>query len=175
MNAANRLERSTGPSAPTATAPALRRFMRRWPGGVAVVTSAVGTEPAEPVGCTVSAFISVSLRPPLVLVSLARGSRTLAAIDRQGMFGVNVLAATQHGLATRFADPTGDRFADVPYHWENQVPVLEETAASAVCAVDRIVAAADHALVLGAMLHCRQDDTTRPIVFFAGSYSTVSP
>ncbi|MFD9697625.1 flavin reductase family protein [Lentzea sp. NPDC059081] len=154
------------------TGPALRRFMRRWPGGVAVVTSAAGT---EPVGCTVSAFLSVSLRPPLVLVSLAEGSRTLAAVERQGRFGVNVLAAAQSDLATRFAAPTCDRFSDVPYHWEHGVPVLEDTVAGAVCLVDRIVAAADHALVLGAVHHCRQDDTTRPVVFFAGSYYGLSP
>lgn len=172
MNAANR---ASGSIATTATGPALRRFMRRWPGGVAVVTSAVGAEMAEPVGCTVSAFISVSLCPPLVLVSLAEGSRTLAAIEQQGRFGVNVLAAAQDALATRFAAPTGDRFADVPYHWEHGVPVLEDTAAGAVCVVDRIVAAADHALVLGALRHCRQDDTTRPVVFFAGSYYALSP
>jgi 3-hydroxy-9,10-secoandrosta-1,3,5(10)-triene-9,17-dione monooxygenase reductase component len=89
--------------------PALRAFMRNWPGGVAIVTARRGR---QPIGCTVTAFISVSLNPPLVLVSLAEQSRTRSAITAQGAFGVNVigcsvdqvLAASDHILI--FGRPT---------------------------------------------------------------------
>jgi flavin reductase (DIM6/NTAB) family NADH-FMN oxidoreductase RutF len=161
----------TAPSRPTATGPALREFMRRWPGGIAVVTGAAAE--ADPVGCTVNAFISVSLRPPTLLVSLAKGSRTLAAIARHGRFCVNVLAAGQRGLVARFSGP-GDRFAGVAFHWEHEVPVLDGVAAAAVCAVTRIVPAADHAMVLGTPRWSRQNEASYPIVYFAGAYYTLS-
>lgn len=149
------------------TGPDLRRFMRRWPGGVAVVTTA---HEGRPAGCAVNSFISVSLRPPLVLVSLAERSRTLAAIGECRAFCVNVLARRQHRLAEHFATTPGDRFAGVPYRWEGGVPVLDGTVAAAVCTVERIISAADHALVLGAPRWCAQDESAEPVVFFQGAY-----
>jgi flavin reductase (DIM6/NTAB) family NADH-FMN oxidoreductase RutF len=157
------------------TGPDLRRFMRRWPGGIAVVTSSAGRSGREPTGCTVSAFISVSLCPPLVLASLADSSRTLAAIAERRIFCVNVLAESQRGLAEQFAGVPADRFTGVSYRWEHDVPVLEGTVATAVCCVDKIVAAADHALVLGAPQWCRQDEGADPVVFFGGAYYALPP
>jgi 3-hydroxy-9,10-secoandrosta-1,3,5(10)-triene-9,17-dione monooxygenase reductase component len=159
----------------TVEGPALRRFMRRWPGGIAVVTTVADRYGRQAVGCTVSAFISVSLRPPLVLVSLAEHSSTLAAVAERQIFCVNVLAESQRELAEQFATASVDRFAGVAYGWEQGVPVLEGTVAAAVCRVDRIVAAADHALVLGVPQWCRQDENADPVVYFEGAYYTLPP
>jgi flavin reductase (DIM6/NTAB) family NADH-FMN oxidoreductase RutF len=154
----------------TVSGPTLRRFMRRWPGGIAVVTSAADTRASTPVGCTVSAILSVSLAPPLVLVSLSDHSRTLAAVTGRRRFCVNVLAESQRELAERFASQAVDRFADVPHRWEQGVPVLADTAATAVCEVERIMPVADHVLVLGTPIWCRQDDDADPVVFLDGTY-----
>src|SRR5687768_5147582 len=113
------------PRAPIDTAAPVDRFrdlMAGWPTGVAVVTGADGT---RPLGCTVTALASVSVDPPLLLVSLATTSRTLAAVRRTGRFGVCVLAAAQRHLARAFAagEPTA-RFAGVPFRWTLGVPVL---------------------------------------------------
>jgi 3-hydroxy-9,10-secoandrosta-1,3,5(10)-triene-9,17-dione monooxygenase reductase component len=162
--------------ATTVASPDLRRLMRRWPAGVAVVTSTQwqGRDQAEaarvPSGCTVNTFISVSLRPPLILVSLSGHSRTLAAIVDYRAFGVNVLAEQQFRLADHFASAAGDRFAGVPYQWEAGVPVLDGTAAAVGCTVEQIMAGGDHALVLGSPWWCRQDDDAHPIVSYDGSY-----
>ena len=85
----------------TLTGADFRAFMRTWPTGVAVVTSTAGP---EPVGCTVNTFTSVSLCPPLLLISLARHSGTLAAITRRESFGVNVI-----GFADRAPGRRGGR------------------------------------------------------------------
>jgi Conserved protein/domain typically associated with flavoprotein oxygenases, DIM6/NTAB family len=121
-------------------------FMRAWATGIAVVTS---RRDRRSVGCTVTAFTSVSLRPPLLLVSLARGSRTLAALEEYGSFGVNVLPAEHAQLAEHFATAPGDRFAGVAHHLTEGVPLLEGALATAVCQVEHTFTVADHTLVLG--------------------------
>lgn len=162
------LHKLRGPAHPV-TEQALRHFMRSWPGGVAIVTGALDGRPA---GCTVNSFISVSLRPPLVLVSLAHSSRTLATIAATRAFGVNVLTRHQRELAERFATGTGDRFASVHYRWEYGIPVLEGSSA-AVCGVDHIIDVADHALLLGRPEWCFTASGGDPLVFAGQAYWTL--
>ncbi|MFZ6030551.1 MAG: flavin reductase family protein [Chloroflexota bacterium] len=78
----------------------LRQAMRHWATGVTVVTS-----PRDGVhyGMTVSSFTSLSLDPPLVMVSLQQGSRTQDAVVASGVFGVTILAGDQQDLADCFA------------------------------------------------------------------------
>ncbi|WP_405541378.1 flavin reductase family protein [Streptomyces phaeochromogenes] len=142
------------------------RFMRAWATGIAVVTS---RRAQRPVGCTVTAITSVSLRPALLLVSLARDSRTLAAIQEEGAFGVNVLSAEQTGLAGHFATAPGDRFAEVPHHLVEGVPLLNEALATAVCQVEHTITVADHALVLGHPGRYGGIRALAPLIRFGGS------
>ncbi|MCX4469267.1 flavin reductase family protein [Micromonospora sp. NBC_01655] len=152
--------------------PELREFMRNWATGVAVVTSRLA---GRPVGCTVNAFTSVSLRPPLLLVSLARTSRTLTAITAEGGFAVNLLDRRQRDLADRFATATGDRFAGVAHRTVDGLPLLDGAMAVAVCAVTQFIGAADHMLVLGSPYWCEAGDDADPALFLGGRYWTVSP
>ncbi|HEX7305590.1 flavin reductase family protein [Lentzea sp.] len=142
-------------------------FMRAWPTGIAVVT---GTADHAPVGCTVNAFTSISLRPPLLMVSLARHSGTLAAIRRHGSFGVNVLGFAHRLLAARFAAPGGDRFADVPWSPRLGIPVLDAAMAAAVCEVRQVVEVADHVLVFGSPCWSGHRDEDDPLVFFGSAH-----
>ncbi|MDI5942582.1 MULTISPECIES: flavin reductase family protein [Micromonospora] len=166
--------RGSGPERATPVGgPELREFMRSWATGVAVVTSRAA---GHPVGCTVNAFTSVSLHPPLLLVSLARTSRTLAAITAEGGFAVNLLGRRQRALADRFA--TGaveDRFAGVAHRALDGMPLLDGAMAAAVCAVTQLIAVADHVLVLGSPYWCEATDDADPAVFLGGRYRTVSP
>ncbi|MFF3867912.1 flavin reductase family protein [Micromonospora sp. NPDC001898] len=152
--------------------PELREFMRNWATGVAVVTSRLA---GRPVGCTVNAFTSVSLRPPLLLVSLARTSRTLAAITAEGGFAVNLLDRRQRELADRFATAAGDRFAGVAHRTVDGLPLLDGAMAVAVCTVTQLIGVADHTLVLGSPYRFQAGDDADPAVFFGGHYRTVSP
>jgi len=148
-----------------------RHFMRNWATGVTVVTSSLGQ---QPIGCTVNAFTSVSLHPPLVLISLAEQSRTLAAITTRDDFGINLLSWRQRHLAQQFAAAIDDRFADVPYRLECGVPVLEGAMAAAVCEVERAIVAADHVLVLGRPQWLDCADSPDPVIFFGGWCRTFS-
>jgi 3-hydroxy-9,10-secoandrosta-1,3,5(10)-triene-9,17-dione monooxygenase reductase component len=152
------------------TGPTFRHFMCSWATGVAVVTSSLGQ---RPVGCTVNAFTSVSLHPPLGLVSLSERSRTLAAISACDAFGLNLLAWRQCHLARQFATATDDRFAGVPFRLEHGVPVIEGAMAAAVFTLERVIVAADHVLVLGRPRWCDCDDRPDPMIFFNGRYQAL--
>lgn len=78
----------------------LRQVMRNWASGVTIVTAKDGDQFH---GMTVSAFTSISLLPPLVLVSLEKTSRTHDMVQNSQHFGVTVLAEDQKDISDRFA------------------------------------------------------------------------
>lgn len=145
-----------------------RQLMSCWSTGVAVVTSSAD---GEPVGCTVNAITSVSLDPPSLLVGLAAGGRTLAAIQQCGRLAVNLLPARRVDLAQRFS--RGEqvaRFAEVPFRWIEDVPVLAEVFTAAVCETQRFLEVADHVLVVAEPVWWRRSPQRRPLVCFDRSY-----
>src|SRR5215469_5655910 len=89
-----------------------RTTMARFATGVTVVTT---TLDHAYFGLTVNAFCSVSLSPPLILVSLDLRSQTYASLRQSGVFAVNVLTREQEPLALRFArkDLSGKTFDDI--------------------------------------------------------------
>jgi flavin reductase (DIM6/NTAB) family NADH-FMN oxidoreductase RutF len=124
-----------------------RAVMGRLPAAVTVVTTYIDD---APIGCTVSAVMSLSLEPPSLLISLRTGASTLDAITRAGAFAVNVLSWRQRELCQRFAAaPARERFDGVPYHLRLGVPVLMGSSASVVCALHDAMDVADHTLVIG--------------------------
>ncbi|MEO3813300.1 flavin reductase family protein [Sphaerisporangium sp. B11E5] len=127
-----------------------RNLMSTFPSGVAVVTTAgrCGT----PYGMTVSSLCSLSLEPALLLVSLRRGSETLAEVEYAGVFAVNLLHQDGREAAIVFSSPVPSRFAVVG--WDTtpiwSLPALPEHAHTTMeCAVDNVVGAGDHTLVIG--------------------------
>lgn len=89
----------------------LRQAMRLWATGVTVVTAQAE---GQRHGLTVSSFTSVSVDPPLVLVSIANASRTAELIRQSGHFGVTILAEGQEEISNIFAGrvpESADRFA----------------------------------------------------------------
>ena len=151
----------------------LRRVMALAPSPVAVVT---GRDPAgEPVGMTVSSLTSVSLAPPLVLISVAAGSSTWARIAPAGRFAVNLLGAGDEELARRFASRT-ERFGGVGYDWSaHGLPLLHAAPAAAEFSVVRVDPAGDHDLVLGELVSARIMQPRAPLVHHRSAYATTVP
>lgn len=119
---------------------------RRLAAGVTIVT-ALGDD--GPTGMTASSVTSVSLRPPLLLVSLAEHSRTLAAIRSRRAFGVHLLRNDQRDLAERFATYRAGRFPERTGRRVLGVPVLPDVLAWSVCLLDGVHEYGDHTLVIG--------------------------
>ena len=90
----------------TLEAEQLRAAMRAWSSGVTVVTA---TEGSEQHGMTVSSFTSISLAPPLIVISLQTVSRTHDLVSRSQAFGVTILSVGQQDIAERFAGGTFER------------------------------------------------------------------
>lgn len=112
---------------------------------VSVVTSASG----EPHGTTVSAFASLSLEPPMVLISLSVSSELLNVIRLSGRFGLNVLSHNQSDVAMVFARKVNDRFSSVEWDQTTGVPRLGGVAAFVACEVNQFIEAGDHVIVTG--------------------------
>lgn len=143
----------------------MRTCLGRFVTGVTVVTVRSGDVVH---GATVNAFMSVSLDPPLVMVSLDRRSTACDLLDGSG-FGVNVLGADQERLAMQFAGKPSLSEGEVPWetrceHW---APKLAGTSAYFSCAPWAAHDGGDHVLYVGLVcaLECSE---TEPLVFHRG-------
>lgn len=149
---------------------ALRQLMGSFPQGVTVVT----TPGAEPRGITVSSFISVSLDPPLVLVSIARSARAHEAIEREGAYAVNILAEDQGALSEHFARQgvaSEDQFAGIGVTLSpGGCPVLSGALGHLDCRVVGTFVQADHTLFVGEVQLGTVTREARPLVFYSRGY-----
>jgi flavin reductase (DIM6/NTAB) family NADH-FMN oxidoreductase RutF len=128
----------------------LEKSFRAAMGNVAAAVSVVSTlEDGVPHGTTVSAFSSLSMDPPMLLVSLDNRSTLLTKLHIGSVVGVNVLAAHQEQVALHFARKGDDKFADVAWQVEDEAPALVERHAWVSMVVEQLILAGDHTLVLG--------------------------
>lgn len=130
----------------TAVQRAFRGAMGQVTSSVSVVTTL--TE-GVPHGTTVSAFMSLSMDPPMLTFALDRGSNLLTRLGVGSVVGVNVLAAHHDQVALRFAGKGGDKFADVPWRVENGAPALHDRHAWVALRITQLVEAGDHVLLIG--------------------------
>jgi flavin reductase (DIM6/NTAB) family NADH-FMN oxidoreductase RutF len=148
-----------------------RALMARWATGVSVVTARSGSVDA---GLTVNALLSVSLRPPALLVSLSNDADTLPVIDRSRHFAASFLAASQRDLSERFARtlPPGEKFRDVAVHpGPHGSPLLDGTLGAVECRLVSQTPAFDHVLVLGEVVHVEAGAEALPLVYFRSGYA----
>ncbi|MDH3553381.1 MAG: flavin reductase family protein, partial [Gammaproteobacteria bacterium] len=126
----------------------MRGALGQFATGVTVITTT--DSDGSPVGVTASSFNSVSLDPPLVLWSLAKSARSMAAFDRSGYFCVHVLAASQEALSARFATPGSDKFGGQDWRpGHGGVPLLQEFAARFQCKTTHTYEGGDHLIFVG--------------------------
>jgi flavin reductase (DIM6/NTAB) family NADH-FMN oxidoreductase RutF len=148
-------------------ATALRQVMGRFATGVTVVTTAHRDTIH---GMTANAFLSVSLRPPLVLVSLGR-CRMGEMLPRTRRYGISILAHDQEHFAAHFA---AQRPASVEptFTWNRGLPLLDGAIAHLVCRVVDVHPAGDHELWIGEVEHVDQREG-EPLLFYTGRFGTV--
>ena len=162
-----------------------RAAMSRLAAGVVLVTAReVPLDPDDPssplgedVGMTATAFLSVSLDPPLVLVSLRNGSRMDDLLDEQPLWAVSVLSESQRHIAGRFAmkGRISDRllFEDIPYVRGEVAgaPLVGGALATLECRTEERVTAGDHTLVIGRVLTASLPSAEGgPLAYFRGKY-----
>jgi flavin reductase (DIM6/NTAB) family NADH-FMN oxidoreductase RutF len=155
-------------AAAEAAARELRQVMGRFATGVTVVST---THRDMIHGMTANAFLSVSLRPPLVLVSLGR-CRMSEMLPRTGRYGVSVLASDQEHFAAHFA---GQRVSpvDPTFAMHEDLPLLDGALAHVGCKVVDVHPAGDHVLWIGEVEHLWHRDG-EPLLFYTGRFGTLA-
>ncbi len=147
-----------------------RQLLSRFATGVTVVTTVGPT--GQPAGMTASAIASVSLDPPLLLVSVGRQADFHPAIAAAPHFAVNVLASDQEHLSRQFATTERDRFAGVAYHaGPGSVPLLDGVVAHLLCDRWGQHEAGDHTLFFG-LVTGGQAFERQPLLYFRSGYTS---
>ncbi|HXG85342.1 MAG TPA: flavin reductase family protein [Pyrinomonadaceae bacterium] len=148
-----------------------RAALGRFASGVTVVTTRDADERLH--GITVSAFCSVSLEPPLVLVCIEKKAGSHHAFQAGKAFVVNLLAAGQQHVSDRFASRISDKFAGVAYRpGIEDLPVLEDALANLECVLKYSYDAGDHTIFVGEIENARISDG-EPLLYFHGNYRKI--
>jgi flavin reductase (DIM6/NTAB) family NADH-FMN oxidoreductase RutF len=145
---------------------ALRRTLGMFATGVTVIT-ALKSEQVH--GMTANAFMSVSLEPPLVLISVDRRTKMCSLLHEGMHYGVSVLCETQAALSDRFAGRTGENLPEPRFSVVKETPLVDGALAHFVARVERSYWGGDHSLFLGRVEYARQNAGT-PLLFHGGRY-----
>ena len=159
-----------------------RQALSRFATGVTVVTTrAPGAQQGDSqsssfVGITASSFNSVSLSPPLVLWSLGLHAGSLPLFHAGTHYVINVLAADQLDLCKQFTYGKGDRFAGVDYTLgQSGLPILNGALAWFECHNRSRYEEGDHVIFVGEVERCGLNNSSAPLVFQGGQFSTTQP
>jgi len=147
-----------------------RNALGRFATGVTVVTAAVdgGVH-----GMTANAFTSVSLDPPLVLVSIGRQARMHAHLQPPRPFGVSVLSQDQSYHAWHFAGRALEGWQPA-FAWHDGVPLIADALAHFVCRLETTYPGGDHTLFLARVAHLWHRDGS-PLTFYRGHFFGLIP
>jgi len=145
---------------------AFRRTLGMFATGVTVLTTVSG----ETVhGMTANAFMSVSLRPPLVLVSVDLRARMSNLLHEGTRLGVNVLEAGQARLSDHFAGRAVEGTPEPRFELVHDTPLVEGALAHLVARVVRSYWGGDHSLFLAQVEYARYGEG-EPLLFHGGRY-----
>jgi flavin reductase (DIM6/NTAB) family NADH-FMN oxidoreductase RutF len=146
-----------------------RKTLGHFVTGVTVVTVA---HEEGPRGMTANAFMSVSLDPPLVLVSVAHRAHMHAFLGLGARYGVNILSDDQEAVSRHFS---GRPNPDLTLHfsWHEGIPLLGGAIAHIAAEVVDVHPAGDHTLFIGRVLHL-DVGTGRALLYYAGLYGHIS-
>jgi len=152
-----------------------RLAMREFASGVTVVATGQGDGRC---GCTATAIASLSMNPPSLVVCLNQATSTLAALRREGVFSVNILAGHQQDLAERFAGRDGAqgaaRFAGGDWApLTTGAPALFDALAVLDCRVEDIVDRHTHAIVIGAVEAVRLSGAPAALLHWRSHFETL--
>lgn len=146
-----------------------RTAMGKFATGVTVIVTE--TE-GKPHGMTANAFMSVSLDPKLVVVSIKEGARILPKIKESGKFSVNILSSEQQEVSMTFAGQVKDK--EVQFGRLEEQPIIPGALANVTCEVSAEHVEGDHTLFVGKVTGIELNEGN-PLLFFNGRYRELVP
>ena len=147
--------------------PLFRQALSQFASGITVITTRDAAGRAY--GLTVSAFSSVSLDPPLVLVSVDKKSDSHPGFREGKRFAVSILAEGQEEVSRRFAWKGGDRFSGPMLDGQLGLPLVPGALCHLECEVMSATDAGDHVIYVGHVLFAAVQPG-RPLVYHRGAY-----
>lgn len=149
-----------------------RSALSHFASGVTVVTTKDGS--GKLYGITVSAFCSVSLAPPLVLICIEKTTGSHHAFEQSRVFVVNILGENQQHISNHFASQLEDKFAEIPYRSGiEDLPVLEDALANLECRLRYSHEGGDHTIFIGEVEKATINGV-EPLLYFHGNYRKIS-
>lgn len=144
-----------------------RQTLGRFASGVTIITATDGHERR---GMTASAFVSVSMTPPLILVGVDNRAHMDELLQKPDVthFGVNILSVAQRSLSDHFAGRPGPE-EQVPWFEHEGLPLIGGSIAQLVCRKQQVIPGGDHTLFLGFVEYSRYTDDD-PLLYFRGQY-----
>jgi len=124
-------------------------------------------------GMTVNAFMSVSLDPPLITISLDRNSKMLEKVRSSGRYAVNILSQDMEPLAMHFAGRPDPAFEAV-FAERDGLPVLPGALAVFLTEVEQEIEAGDHTLFVGRVTDIVSDKEAQPLIFSGGKFKQLA-
>jgi flavin reductase (DIM6/NTAB) family NADH-FMN oxidoreductase RutF len=128
-------------------------------------------------GLTVSAFSSLSLDPPLILVCIKKDGLSHSLLVETRHLAVNILSRDQVELCTRFANPdlsSEERFEAVPFRLsQNGAPIFDGVVASLDCRITDNLDGGDHTIFVGEVQETEVDEEREPLVYYKGVFRKI--
>jgi len=154
----------------TVSADDFKQAMQLWASGVTVVTT--HSEKFGIQGMTVTAFSSVSVNPPQILVCINESADTGTGIQESQRFAVNVLSSTQQDASNQFAGGSSQEQRFKNASWTAGVtgsPILDNSIMSMECNVIEKVRAGTHWIIIGEVQNC-VCRSGEPLLYYRGTY-----
>ncbi|TGV11300.1 flavin reductase [Mesorhizobium sp. M8A.F.Ca.ET.173.01.1.1] len=150
----------------------LRRFASQFAAGVVVVST--GDEEGNFTGVTMTAVLSLSLNPPLFLISLDNNSNTLGAINANGHFCINFLSVQQADVSKTFASKSENKFSGVEFTiGVTGSPCITGAVAHGECGVQERYESGDHTILIGRLVRTAVHGGN-PLVYHSGKYASLN-
>ncbi|WP_413299779.1 flavin reductase family protein [Bacillus sp. 1P10SD] len=142
-----------------------RNTMGKFATGVTIITTELD---GNAYGMTANAFMSVSLNPKLVVISVGHKAKMLQRIRESKRYAVNILSSDQQQLSAVFAGQKNDDIL-IPFATMDRLPILENTIGAVTCNLVAEHTAGDHSLLIGEVTDLRMEEG-EPLLFFQGQY-----
>jgi flavin reductase (DIM6/NTAB) family NADH-FMN oxidoreductase RutF len=151
----------------------LRRLFGRFPTGV---TALCAVKQGKPVGMTASAFVAISLNPPMVSVCIKQGSTTWRQLRTRERVGISSLGNGHATTARQLAQRGDNRFRGLEYEATSDGAVfLANATAWLECSVEKEIAAGDHDIVLFRLHRSAVAEKIMPLVFQSSDFHSLAP
>lgn len=147
-----------------------RDAMGKFATGITIVTM---DDKEEHIGMTVNAFMSVSLDPKLIAISIDENASMYSKFQEGKTFAVNILAEEQKDVSMVYAKQK-EKDKEILFDYLDNTPVLKEAMVNIACKVKDSVKAGDHMIFIAEVTDLRiNQDEALPVLYFNGKYQTL--